>query len=466
MTGISNGYDYLNMDLTTSQPPSNHPLPKINRNFSWYAQRYPKVLTPTKLLDDFHFTVAQHLGDYGSGEKIVLIEKGNGYFPNAINVFDKTMGLVNRSSFVSVVKIGKPKRGYDMETTADIDWLHAVVPLAHLYVIELPDSFSVETIYSAVKKIHPNAVSVSLNVSGNLGTIAARLNGDGFSFIWNLSKTVPVFVASGDNGQQLGIDACPTIVSVGGLQLSSGGKISPWTDGGTAYADFAVYRPMWQFDNPSIWRATPDVSFIAGPPYYWVYLKQWDRKQGTSFSTPIWAGIWALADDAYFKRSGHHLPTDANEILYQLAQHDKKAFQPILTKSGQYNIQSGLGIPNVPQIVKDISDSKNFPKHLKYNDILETEPLEIASFILIYIILFFAFLRSKHVLIFTNANITATLLMMPFAHEIGGSSDLIPNMELRNQLVFTSSLTVSLLLTIIFALTLWISQHNRPENST
>ena len=109
--------------------------------------------------------------------------------------------------------------------------------------------------------------------------------------------------AAGDNGYGVGTPmAYGRVVSVGGTLLSKSGStyseiVWPDTGGGCATE---VTKPSWQHDPGCSGRTTNDVAAVAwNVAQYDTYGSGgWRPVGGTSASTPIIAGVFALAGNA------------------------------------------------------------------------------------------------------------------------------------------------------------------------
>ena len=145
------------------------------------------------------------------------------------------------------------------------------------------------------------------------------------------------FFASGDNGT----DGCrdgrgnkvlsvnwpsssPYVISVGGTELDTTNEIA-WPSGGGGTSEI-IDKPPFQSPHPGDARARtpadgvrdqPDIAAIAGPPGVAIYGQGmlFAGVEGTSVATPVWAGIWALLDEA---KGGHAGFGDGAERLYRL----------------------------------------------------------------------------------------------------------------------------------------------------
>lgn len=178
----------------------------------------------------------------------------------------------------------------------------------------------------------------------------------------------------------VGVDAVaslPEMTSVGGTTLSTtadGEWLAeqawydvPLTQGSAGGASTVFARPSWQIVNssagPADRRLVPDVSAVADPftGVKFVYNQQVFVGGGTSQAAPIWAGLAAVMNDTLAGQGleplGH-----LNPDLYHVAKGSAvPAFRDIqlggnaISPGGSgFDMVTGLGTPNVENLVKDI----------------------------------------------------------------------------------------------------------------
>lgn len=207
--------------------------------------------------------------------------------------------------------------GWDVEESLDIEWAHAMAPLATLYLVEAQsNSFSdLLCAVSTANKLLKTGGGGEVSMSWGSGEFAQETNMDPVFMATN----VVYFASSGDAPGTSYPSTSPYVVSVGGTTLSrnavSGDVIMEnvwqYTGGGQS-----VYekRPAYQSGIATSTRATPDISSDANPyTGVWVYdsltdpaLGVWYVVGGTSVSSPTWAGIVNAAGPANgFAASSH-----------------------------------------------------------------------------------------------------------------------------------------------------------------
>ena len=193
---------------------------------------------------------------------------------------------------------------WDLETSLDVEWAHAIAPRARIMLVESSDA-SLGAMFRAVRvaaAAHPAAVSLSWGG----GEFSDETFYDRYCAV---SATVCV-AASGDNGHP-GIypAASRYAIAVGGtsLTLGSGGSVDSevaWSGSGGGRSWFEQIPPSQRPVVSGDRREFPDVSYDADPatgvavydsvPYQG--QAGWWQVGGTSLGAPSWSAILADAD--------------------------------------------------------------------------------------------------------------------------------------------------------------------------
>ena len=213
------------------------------------------------------------------------------------------------------------------ESKLDVQWAHAIAPLARIVLIEMPSSMSnaILAANTLAGKMGPGAVSMSFGSSeaGWVASVDSYFKGTGMTYV----------AAAGDSGTQVLWPAVsPNVVAVGGTSLN-------WSGSGTRYeaawlksgGGMSAYEalPAWQSGvTPAgggalARRAVPDVAFNANPStgeYVALTLPGaatiWMAFGGTSIAAPQWAGIVAVAN-AMRVASAKPVLGDIHTLLYK-----------------------------------------------------------------------------------------------------------------------------------------------------
>ncbi len=274
----------------------------------------------------------------GGGQTIAIIELGGGYTDSDNSQAFTAMGL-NTPTVIAVGVDGAsnqptPDTGADAEVALDIQVAGGIAPGANIAVYFTPntDAGFADAITQAAADAtnKPSVMSISWGAPEDAYSAQAR---DTLSTAIQDAGTagVTVAVACGDNlatdGETDGkahVDfpaACPYSVACGGTLITvSNGAITNetvWNSGssGTGGGISSVFPvPSYQSNvalPPSVngagpGRGTPDVAGDADPAsgYQIVVNGQVEVVGGTSAVAPLWAGFFALANQATAKNLG------------------------------------------------------------------------------------------------------------------------------------------------------------------
>ena len=193
------------------------------------------------------------------------------------------------------------------ESKLDVQWAHAIAPLARIVLVELPSSMSNVILGGNMLagKMGAGVVSMSFGSAeaGWAPSTDSYFKGSGMTYV----------AAAGDSGRQVLWPAVsPNVVAVGGTSLN-------WSGSGTRYeaawlhtgGGLSAYEalPAWQSGVTTAGggaltrRAVPDVAFNANPTtgeYVALTLPGaatvWSAYGGTSIAAPQWAGVIAVAN--------------------------------------------------------------------------------------------------------------------------------------------------------------------------
>jgi subtilase family serine protease len=366
----------------------------------------------------------------GKGRTIVIVDSfGSPTIRHDLAKFDRDFGLPAPPSFKIIQPAGPvppfdPNNG-DMvgwaeETSLDVEWTHAIAPGANIILAETPVA---ET--EGVTGFPEIVKAENFVIDHNLGDVISQSFGateETFPSTQSLldlrgafknafAHNVTVLASSGDAGPtdfKLDLQSLythrvnswpssdPLVTSLGGTQLhldANGNRIAPdnvWNDtalfqdaaasgGGKSHV---FSRPAFQNGVAGVVgaaRGTPDISMsaavdggalvylgfqgIGAPPGYFIF-------GGTSESSPLFAGVVAIADQAAGKRLGW-----LNNKLYNIG--SGAAGIPdvtigdntvTFTQNGQtftvpgfpavkgYDMSTGLGTVDAAKLVHELTD--------------------------------------------------------------------------------------------------------------
>lgn len=354
---------------------------------------------------------AAQAAQLGAGQTIYIVDAMHN--PNAaaeLAAFNKTFGLPGCTSQLLPVGTGLPlaaapkdycvlsiaytttagaltntapayNAGWATEIALDVQWAHAIAPLARIVLIEAPDP-SVNSLTNAVKlanQMGPGVVSMSFGLAEASWTtqLDSAFAGAGMSYL----------AATGDSGAAVSWPSVSSrVLAVGGTSLSYAGSGArtevAWTKTG---GGLSAYVPTPTYQNKALpgvgsltQRGVADVAFNADPMtgQYVAIIKPgsttqgWVSAGGTSISAPQWAGLIAAAN-AMRALAGKPLVGAAHATLYgQMAAVPgtyAATFADISTGANGscglcaaragYDVPTGLGTPNVGALLSTLAGS-------------------------------------------------------------------------------------------------------------
>lgn len=377
-----------------------HPVGKLSPNSSAPPG---SALTPSQIRSAYGFDQVffGSVQGTGAGQTIAIIDAYD--FPTALNdlnffstqynlpLFNQggnspTFNIVNQNGGSTLLGTDPNGAGFaqgtwELEEALDIEWAHAIAPMANLMLVECNSASDADLIQGGVNwaRSAPGVVAVSMSFSGGEATTDLGLN---------VNYTTPAghpgvtfLAATGDSGAtNLGFNTAggspaysPNVVAVGGtsLTLSGGGygSESGWSGSGGGISTVQS-KPGWQagaVSQSSTLRATPDISMVANPNTGVAIYDSWDYPSspwlqigGTSLATPLWAGLIALADQGRASAGLASLDGSTQTLprLYQLPAAD---FHDITTGNNGYaagtgyDLVTGRGTPVANLLVPDLA---------------------------------------------------------------------------------------------------------------
>ena len=265
------------------------------------------------------------------------------------------------------------------EISLDVQWSHAIAPLARIVLIEAADAYT-NSLIGGIKLANamgPGAVSMSFGMlEGNwTASVDAVFTANNMTYL----------AATGDAGSAVSWPAVSTkVLAVGGTTLTYSGTGTrsevAWsgTGGGTS---LYTLKPTYQSNavpgmNTYSGRSVADVAFNADPAtgQYVAIMKpgstavNWISAGGTSMATPQWAGLIAIANATRALSAKAALGSPHAMLYGQIATVPgtyASAFTDIIkglngtcaicVSSTGYDTPSGLGTPNVASLVSVLS---------------------------------------------------------------------------------------------------------------
>jgi len=373
------------------------------------ASSAPVGLTPSQIRQAYGVSQLAFAGitNGGMGQTIAIVDAYDD--PNIVTdlvTFDTQFGLpapvltrVNENGGGTLPGTDpsgpNPTQGsWAMETSLDVEWVHAIAPKASILLVEASSS-STTDLYTAVNEARNYAGVSVVSMSWGGSESGSETIYDSTYFTTPSSHGNVTFVAStGDSGAYklntttLALEypaASPNVLSVGGTQLTLdsynnyssesgwGNGTSSGTSGG-AGGGISKYesQPTYQkhvVTQSSSKRTTPDVSMDAAPVSGAAVVDSWDfgssgpwvQVGGTSLAAPLWAGVIALANQDRASNGLQPLdgPSQTLPALYSLSV--SKDFHDITTGNNGYaaavgyDLVTGIGTPIINQLVPDLS---------------------------------------------------------------------------------------------------------------
>ena len=347
----------------------------------------PTGMTPAQVrhaygIDQITFNGGTIVGN-GAGMTIAIVDAYDD--PNIaddLRRFDAAFGLPD-PKFTKVNQNGgtaypAADKGWAGEIALDVEWAHAIAPLANILLVEAFDSswnnMATAVAYAARQ---PGVVAVSMSWGG--GEFPGETAFDS-AFLTPSGHAGVTFVASsGDNGAPASYPATsPNVLSVGGttLTLNSAGNIASETSWGGSGGGISTQEEQPSYQRGFVTQSTtrrgnPDVAYDANPNTgFAVYdsynngsAKPWSQFGGTSAGAPQWAAIIAIADQGRSLNGLSSLDGRSQTLpmLYSFAASDFNDItsgtsngSTVYAAGAGYDLVTGRGSPKANLVVRDL----------------------------------------------------------------------------------------------------------------
>lgn len=241
--------------------------------------------------------------------------------------------------------------GWDLETSLDIEWAHAIAPNAKILLIEASTQSGANLLkavdYAASQ---PGVVAVSMSWGGAEFPEETSLDAH-----FKSVSGARFFASSGDNGSGASWPAAsPEVIGVGGTHVAaSGSSVSEtaWNGSGggiSAYEREPDYQKTYSIPKAGGMRAIPDVSYDADPSSgFAVYLRgAWREVGGTSAGAPQWAAIVSLGSGVDLQRLyADKASTGAAAYFRDIVSGTNGTCGYLCSARAHYDYVTGLGSP-------------------------------------------------------------------------------------------------------------------------
>jgi subtilase family serine protease len=328
----------------------------------------PQGITPSQIRVFYGFLASQQ----GAGETIAIVDAYDD--PNIeadLGTFSTQFGLpactTANGCFKKIYASGtKPTsdESWGIEMSLDVEWAHAVAPLAKIILVEAADDS--QGLYDAIGvalKQNPSVVSLSWGGEEYQGETQ-------YDSIFQNSP-VPIVAASGDSGDGVIYpSASPYVVAAGGTQATmgvNGNYISEtaWSGSGgglSAYETEPAFQTTYDIPKANGMRGVPDVAWNASPftPYsvYDTFTPSpgWILTGGTSASAPQWAALIADMKSAKKGNFGNfnaslYSVARTSSLIYDISTGSNGSCGYYCTARSGYDYITGVGSPSAGNLI-------------------------------------------------------------------------------------------------------------------
>jgi len=317
----------------------------------------PSEMTPALARDLYNLSSLYNLSGghngttYPIGTSIAVVLWGEGYAPSDLQTFFSTSQYywsgfpapnitpdpVDGALSPSDSAVDSPDARAVTELTLDIEWAASIAPGAKIYAVYAPDGPAPS--YSPTNTALTDALQAAINlnvsvISMSFGTTESTDTGlvSAWAPLLNEaeSRGITVLAATGDTGGDTSDQpscsgsvapeypsSSPQVVAVGGTAVAVDrpplGTVTfsetAWSGSGGGFST-QFPEPSWQQHTigTTSGRGLPDVSATAADNFLY-FNGSATADAGTSFATPLWAGLVATIDAKWGQRLGYFTPS-------------------------------------------------------------------------------------------------------------------------------------------------------------
>jgi subtilase family serine protease len=307
-----------------------------------------------------------------SGQTIAIVDAYNDpTIASDLNTYDTTYGLppctTSNGCFRKVNQNGQPgpypktNSGWALEIALDVETAHEICQNCKIVLVEANSASSSSLNAAENEAVKLGATEISDSWGG--GEYSGEQSDQTFNH-----PGVAITVSSGDNGYgSFGYPAAsPYVVAVGGTTLNTTGSNgyaseSAWSGSGSGCSSFEPARSWqtslsdWSLTGCGTRRGVADVAADADPntgaavfdtTRYWG-SSGWFQVGGTSLSSPLVAGVFALAGGTSSVSYAASVPYSHPGALHDVTSGSSGSCGTIMCNgSTGYDGPTGLGTPN------------------------------------------------------------------------------------------------------------------------
>jgi subtilase family serine protease len=247
----------------------------------------------------------------GSGQTLAVVDAFDDPHAEAdLGVYRSTFGLspctTANGCFTKVNQDGQasplptPRVNWSLEISLDVDMASAICPNCHILLVEATTASFANLGIAVNRAATMGATEISNSYGGGeIASVAGDYNHPG----------IPITASSGDGGYAAGPQApadFATVTAVGGTTLRTATNYRGWAEtvwsGAGSGCSAKIAKPAWQHDTACSKRTIADVAAVADPSTGVSVYDTFGYSYGgflvvggTSASSPIIAGVYALA---------------------------------------------------------------------------------------------------------------------------------------------------------------------------
>jgi kumamolisin len=278
----------------------------------------------SQIADAYGISELYDMGYRGQGVKLGVVAGATFKFKD-LQSFWRAFGVTRADP--TTLDMMEPVATRYIETTLDVQWSAGLAEDAEVTVYQGPDARNTSIVFTFNEAIARNEVSVLTSSFAHREETEPEVVRNQFNDSARMGAALgmTIIVASGDTSRTDIPSSSPYVTSVGGteLRLLPSGDVDEelaWSGSGSGPArsfPLPAYQKGVVTDSGGK-RAVTDVALNASPQSpYWVYfIAEWDRRGGTSFAAPAFAGLMAVINSY---RLANDLPVAGflNPSLYQ-----------------------------------------------------------------------------------------------------------------------------------------------------